>query len=153
MRAADQLEWGRAVADSSQLQAKKRRRQNGSQPARRGRRGSKHHLLVDGGDVPLAWTLTDGNCNDVTQLLELLDRPPVRGRVGRPRRRPETLIADRGYDHDKYRRLVWRRGVKPLIASRETEHGSGLGRHRWVVERTFARLHNRRRLLIRTDRP
>ena len=42
----------------------------------------------------------------------------------------EALIADRGYDHDKYRRLVWKRGVKPLIARRQTEHGSGLGRHR-----------------------
>lgn len=79
-------------------------------------------------------------------------RKPVRGRVGRPRRRPRTLIADRGYDHDKYRRLVWKRGVKPVIARRQTEHGSGLGRHRWVVERTFAWLHNRRRLLVRTDR-
>jgi transposase len=39
-----------------------------------------------------------------------------------------------------------------IIARRRTGHGSGLGRHRWVVERTFAWLHNRRRLLIRTDR-
>jgi transposase len=39
-----------------------------------------------------------------------------------------------------------------VIARRQTEHGSGLGRKRWVVERTFAWLHNRRRLLIRTDR-
>jgi transposase len=42
--------------------------------------------------------------------------------------------------------------VKPLFARRQTEHGSGLGRQRWVVERTFAWLHNRHRLLIRTDR-
>jgi transposase len=42
--------------------------------------------------------------------------------------------------------------VKPLFARRQTEHGSGLGRQRWVVERTFAWLHNRRRLLIRADR-
>ena len=62
------------------------------------------------------------------------------------------LLADRGYDHDKYRRLVWKRGVKPMIARRQTEHGSGLGRNRWVVERTFAWLYNRRRLLVRTDR-
>jgi transposase len=64
----------------------------------------------------------------------------------------ERLLADRGYDHDKYRRLVWQRGVKPVIARRQSEHGSGLGRHHWVVERTFAWLHNRRRILIRTDR-
>jgi transposase len=49
-----------------------------------------------------------------------------------------SLIADRGYDHPKYRRLLWQRGVKPVIAGRQTEHGSGLGRYRWVVERTFA---------------
>ena len=85
--------------------------------------------------------------------MELLDWvPPVSGRVGRPRRRPKTLIADRGYDHDKYRRLVWRRGVKPVIARRQTEHGFGLGHHRWVVERTFAWLHIRPRVLIRTHR-
>jgi Transposase DDE domain len=48
--------------------------------------------------------------------------------------------------------MVWKRGIKPVIARRQTGHGSGLGRHRWVVERTFAWLHNRRRLLIRTDR-
>ena len=78
--------------------------------------------------------------------------PPVRGRVGRPRRRPSTLIADRGYDYDKYRRLVWKRGVKPIIARRQTEHGSGLGRARWVVERSFAWLHHFKRLLVRYDR-
>jgi transposase len=39
-----------------------------------------------------------------------------------------------------------------VIARRQTEDGSGLGRRRWVVERTFAWLHNRRRLLIRTNR-
>ena len=47
---------------------------------------------------------------------------------------------------------LWRRGVKPVIAHRGTEHGSGLGRRRWVVERTFAWLHNYRRLRIRWER-
>src|SRR6478609_9380357 len=76
--------------------SKKRGSQTGPSPVDRGRRGSKQHLLVDGGGIPLAWTLTGGNRNDITQLLTLLDRvPPVGGRVGRPRRRPRTLIADR----------------------------------------------------------
>ena len=144
------------VARDRRLQpraSKKGGSQTGPSPVDRGRRGSKQHLLVDGGGIPLAWTLTGGNRNDITQLLALLDRvPPVRGRVGRPRRRPDSVVADRGYDHDKYRRLVRKRGITPLIARRQTEHGSGLGRDRWVVERTFAWLHNRRRLLLRTDR-
>lgn len=78
--------------------------------------------------------------------------PPIRGRRGRPRRRPRELLADRGYDHDKYRRLLRERGIEPLIGRRLTEHGSGLGRHRWVVERTFAWLHNFKRLLVRYER-
>ena len=89
LHAAGEIEWSRAIADSSHVQAKKGARKR--VPARLTAAGaaSKHHLLVDGGGVPLAWTLTGGNRNDVTQLIALLDRvPPVRGRVGRPRRRP-----------------------------------------------------------------
>ncbi|MER5409315.1 IS5 family transposase [Streptomyces sp. NPDC002769] len=93
-----------------------------------------------------------GNRNDVTQLLPLLEAvPAVRGKRGRPRRRPDLVLGDRGYDHDKYRRLVWDLGVKPVIARRGTEHGSGLGTQRWVVERAFAHLHWFRRLRIRWE--
>ena len=63
----------------------------GPSPVDRARTGSKHHLLVDATGIPLAWTLTGGNRNDVTQLIPLVDRvPPVRGKVGRPRRRPDA---------------------------------------------------------------
>jgi transposase len=78
--------------------------------------------------------------------------PAVAGVRGRPRRRPGSVVADRGYDHDKYRCLLRARGITPLIAPRKTEHGSGLGRVRWVVERTFAHLHNFKRLLVRSER-
>ena len=115
--------------------------------------GSKHHLLVDAAGIPLAIGLTGGNRNDVTQLLPLVDGVgPVRGKRGRPRRRADSLIADRGYDHDKHRRLLWQRGIKPVIARRGTEHGSGLGGQRWVVERGFAHLHTVRRQPIRYER-
>jgi len=125
----------------------------GPSPVDRARTGSKHHLLVEATGIPLAWALSSGNRHDVTQLIPLLDRvPPVRGRVGRPRRRPQRLSADRGYDYDKYRRELRRRGIKPEIARRGTAHGSGLGRYRWVVERTFAWLHQSKRLLVRYDR-
>ncbi len=79
--------------------------ETGPSPVDRGRPGSKHHLLVDQSGIPLAFALTAGNRNDVTQLIPLLDAvPAVRGAVGRPRHRPDSVIADRGYDHDKYRR-------------------------------------------------
>ncbi len=78
--------------------------------------------------------------------------PPVRGRVGRPRRKPDSLFADRGYDHDIYRDQVRARGIVPAIARRGTRHGTGLGTYRWVVERTFAWLHGFRRLRTRWER-
>jgi transposase len=84
--------------------------------------------------------------------LENLHARPVAGKPGRPRRKPDRLLADRGYDHDKYRRLLWARGIKPVIAKRGIEHGSHLGRERWVVERGFAHLHNFRRLRTRYER-
>jgi transposase len=127
----------------------------GPSPVDRSRTGSKHHLLVDASGIPLAVALTGGNRNDVTQLIPLLEdlhARPVAGKRGRPRQKPDLVIADRGYDHDKYRRLLWQRGIKPVIARRKTEHGSGLGRQRWVVERGFAHLHNFRRLRIRYER-
>ncbi len=89
-------------------------------------------------------SLTGGNRNDVTQLMPLIAAiPPVRGR---PRQRPEAVYADRGYDHDKYRRQVRDKGITPVIARRGTGHGSGLGVHRWVAGQSIALLHSLRDL-------
>ena len=109
--------------------------------------------MTDGHGTPLAWTLTGSNQNDVTQLLPLLDRvPPVGGRPGRPRRRPEIVLGDRGYDSNRLRDALRERGITPLIANRYHGHGSGLGNCRWVVERTFSWLHQMKRLLVRYER-
>ncbi|MDP8952977.1 MAG: hypothetical protein M3N18_12240 [Actinomycetota bacterium] len=71
------------------------------------------------------------------RIAELVDGiTPVAGKVERPHQRPDRIVADRGYDHDNYRRELRRRGVKPSIARRGTKHGSRLGC--WVVERIFA---------------
>lgn len=78
--------------------------------------------------------------------------PPIRGKPGRPLTKPAVIQADRGYDHDKYRRLLHHRGIPTLIARRGEPHGSGLGKTRWVVERTIGWLHNFRRLRVRFER-
>ena len=62
------------------------------------------------------------------------------------------MVGDRGYDSDRHRDELRRQGITPVIARRQTEHGSGLGRVRWVVERTFAHLHDSERLLVRYER-
>ncbi len=95
-------------------------------------------------------SLTGGNRHDVTQLTPLLDAiPRVRGLRGRPRHRPGPLFADRGYD--KYRRILRARGITPKIARRGVPRGSGLAKTRWVGERTFAWLHQFKRIRIRYE--
>ena len=105
-------------------------------------------------------TLTSGSRHDVpqqaggapTQLLPLVDAfPVVRGVRGRPRLHPGYLYADRGYDYDVCCRALRDRGITPRVARHGVAHGSGLGRTRWVVERTFAWLHQFKRLRIRYE--
>jgi len=152
LRAADLLDFSRAAVDGSHVRAMKGGPATGPSPVDRSRTGSKHHVIVEAHGIPLAATLTGGNRNDVTQLIPLLQAvPPVRGKRGRPRRRPDRVYADRGYDHDKYRRQVRELGITPVIARRGTEHGSGLGVYRWVAEAAFALLHWFRRLRIRWE--
>ncbi|WP_220289438.1 IS5 family transposase [Streptomyces sp. MBT84] len=152
LNAAGALDWSRAVIDGSHVRAMKGGPKTGPSPVDRARTGSKHHVITEGHGIPLAVSLTGGNRNDVTQLVPLLQAvPPIRGRRGRPRQRPVALYADRGYDHDKYRKQVQALGITPVIARRNTDHGSGLGVHRWVVEQSFALLHWFRRLRIRWE--
>jgi hypothetical protein len=48
---------------------------------------SKYHLLVGATGIPLAWTVTGGNRNDVTQLIPLVERVPQHVELRhRPRR-------------------------------------------------------------------
>jgi transposase len=153
LRIAGKLEMDDCAIDGSHIRALKGGRHVGPSPVDRARSGSKHHVIVDRHGTPLAVSLTGGNRHDVTELIPLLDAiPPIPGLRGRPRSRPKRLFADRGYDFDKYRRLLWKRGIKPVIARRGAPHGSGLGRTRWVVERTFAWLHQFKRLRIRYER-
>lgn len=101
----------------------------------------------------MATILTGANRHDVTQLLPLVEAiPPVRGKVGRPRHRPDRVQGDRAYDSEPHRKALRAKEIEPLLPRRSAEHGSGLGVYRWVVERTLSWLHQYRRLRIRWER-
>src|SRR5438067_1426138 len=78
--------------------------------------------------------------------------PPIKRPLGRPRRRPDKLHADKAYDAAHCRGECRERGITLRIARRRIESSAKLGRHRWVVERTFAWLSRFRRLRIRDER-
>jgi transposase len=115
--------------------------------------GSEHHLAVESHGTPLAATLTGGNEPDVKQLIPPVEAiPAVKGKPGAPLKKPEVVMGDRGYDSDRHRTALSGKGIGTQIARRRTEHGSGLGVFRYVVEQTIALFHQFRRLLVRHDR-
>ena len=87
-------------------------------------------------------------------LKRYLDRRPAvpPGRPGRPVRKPHLIQGDRGYDSQPHRDQLALRGIATQLARRRTLHSTGLGRTRWVVERSLAWLHRFRRLAVRYER-
>jgi transposase len=149
---ADQIDWSRGAVDSTKSRALGGGDDTGPNPTDRGKPGTKHHVLTDAQGIPLATTVTGANEADVNQLLPLVDSiPDLPGPDGDKPSEPEELYADRSYDSEPHREELRARGIEPKIAQRRTEHGSGLGVYRWVVERTESWLHNFRKLRLRTD--
>jgi hypothetical protein len=90
--------------------------------------GSKHHVITDANGIPFAVKVTGANRHDVTQLLPLVASiPPVAGKVGRPRKRPDCVQGDRAYDSQPHRDALHKLGIDSILAKRRTENGSGLG--------------------------
>lgn len=103
--------------------------------------------------MPLAIRTAGANASDHTQIIPLvLDFPKVGGKPGRPKELPDELYADWGDDSDSTRWILRWLGIEPKIAKRKAAHGSGLGKVRWVVERTISWLNGLRRMRVRYDR-
>ncbi|WGS47156.1 IS5 family transposase [Burkholderia sp. JSH-S8] len=153
LRAANQIDFSRVAVDSLSIRAIGAGGKPNSNPSDRARPGSKSHIATDAHGTPIVAILTGANRNDVTQLIPLIESiAPIKGVRDRPLSNPKRIYGDRGYDHDKYRRILHERGIPTSIAKREKLHGNGLGKIRWIVERTRAWLHHVRRLRIRFER-
>jgi hypothetical protein len=97
---------------------------------------------------PERWTST-AQVHHPKVFDELIDGlEPVKGPKGRPRK----LHTSKGYDYERCRRFVHRRGIKARVARRGAESGRGPGRHRRFVERTLAWLSCCRRPYLRYER-
>jgi transposase len=117
--------------------------------------------VVDGQGIPLGSTLTSASPAEVTLAEETLNRVsvPRKGR-GRPKQRPQRLIADRAYDSDPLRKRLKTIKIDLIVPHRKnrkkakTQDGRKLKRYRkrWKVERTIAWLGNFRRLIVRHER-
>jgi transposase len=155
-----QLDWTMAFLDGSFAPAKKGGDKVGL--TKKGK-GTKWMLVVDGNGLPLGIHLASANTAEVKLAEKTLDTIGVSRPRGRPKQRPEKLVADRGYDSSVFRRALRRRGIRmcippkrrpttwrakrgrPIVARKEDY------RFRYTVERSFAWLGNFRRLLIRWE--
>lgn len=153
LRKAGELDLHTTIVDSVLVRAFGGGEATGPSPVDRGKTGSKHTLLVDRHGAPLAIRTVGANVSDQTQIIPIvLEFPRIGGQPGRPKEHPDSVYADRGYDSDDTRALLRWLGIEPMIAKRNTEHGSGLGKIRWVVERTISWIKGLRRMRVRYDR-
>ena len=107
--------------------------------------------MVDGNGVPLSSQISGANVHDVSRLLPTVVRCPLPG-YGEKKRLPRRLYADRAYHSTDHENLLRWIGINPVFAQRGQAHGSGLGRYRYVVERTIAAVHQNRRLKVRYEK-
>jgi transposase len=152
-RKAGKLDLSLAIVDSTMSRAVGGGDDTGPNPTDRRKPGTKQHLLVDRNGVPLEIRITGANRSDVREIIPLVvNFEPIGGKPGPPISHPEVVQADRAYHDKSVDALLRWLGITSKIAKRYTPHGSGLGKTRWVVERTIAWLRGFRRLRVRFDR-
>jgi transposase len=82
---------------------------------------TKLHLASDGRGRPLALHLSEGQRHDSRELEAVLDCIRVPGRRGRPRKRPEQVVLDRGYSYRRCRKGLRRRKLRHVIPERQDQ--------------------------------
>ncbi|WP_406840950.1 IS5 family transposase [Streptomyces sp. AHU1] len=135
----------------------------------RGGLTTKIHLSCDGRGRPLAILLTPGRRNDGICARPLLERIRVpRTGLGRPRRRPDQVVADKAYSSRGFRAHLRRRGIANTILEKRDQqrhrHNRGrrggrppvfdrqIYRRRNIVERCFNQFKSFRGIATRYDK-
>ncbi|UVI40863.1 IS5 family transposase (plasmid) [Qipengyuania spongiae] len=108
---------------------------------------SKIHARSDNQGRPLGFLLTGGEMSDYTCAKPLMEIPIAT---------PKRLLADKGYDGDRFRQSLLMRGISPIIPPhsnrKEPEHFNYRRyRHRNRIERMFGKLKQQRRIAARYD--
>jgi transposase len=126
-------------------------------------KGSKVMVVADGQGLPIGWPVDSARPHESQLAQTTLATVRVPRPRGRPRTRPQELVADKAYDSREFRRYLRRRGIKPTIPTfarrcrqrpqrgRPIRTGANY-RHRWKVERCFGWMDNYRRLVVRYER-
>ena len=104
------------------------------------------HVSVDALGNPLRFTLTGGQAHDITQAYELIDGIES-----------EYVIADRGYDSQRFRERIVEMGATPVIPPRSSRrepqpYDEHLYGERHLVECYINKMKHYRHIFSRFDK-
>lgn len=125
-------------------------------------KGSKIVLTTDETGFPLSETVESAQISEYRLALPTVDKIDVPIRPFHSLKRPQKIVADRGYDARWLRVALRERNIKPIIPQRRKPNTNIIPKvngkikkdyaKRWIIERTFAWLNWFRRLDIRWER-
>ncbi len=152
------VDWTRSSADGSFVAGK-----GGGEDVQYGFKGKgiTLHALVDNNGLPLSVISTGAAESEREQVEPLIEQTEVlAGKPGRPKKRPDAIQGDKGYDSRALRNRIRQKGIAPMIPRRSWPNRKPpKGRppnkpvDRWKVERSFAWLQRKyRRLVVRWER-
>ncbi|MFF1542336.1 IS5 family transposase [Streptomyces sp. NPDC058291] len=94
----------------------------------RGGLTTKIHLAADARCRPFAFVLTAGQAGDAPAFTDVMARLRVPRRRGRPRTRPDVVLADKAYSSRAIRDHLRRRGIRAVIPVPADQRGHRLRR-------------------------
>ncbi|MFD9766875.1 IS5 family transposase [[Kitasatospora] papulosa] len=94
----------------------------------RGGLTTKIHLAADGNCQPLAFMVTAGQAGDAPAFIDVMARIRIPRLVGRPRTRPDVVLADKAYSSRAIREHLRRRGIRTVIPVPADQRGHRLRR-------------------------
>ncbi len=89
----------------------------------RGGFSTKVHWLREKKGLPLSAILSAGAAGDAPHFLPLLEGVKIPQAKGRPRTRPQEVVADQGCDSAQLRRRLRQSGIKAMIPERRLPQG------------------------------
>jgi hypothetical protein len=126
-------------------------------------KGAKVMVIAAGQGLPIGWPGDSARPHERQLAETTVATVRVPRPRGRPRTRPQALVADKADESREFRRDLRRRGIKPTIPTfaRRPRQRPTRGRpirtgpndrHRWKVDRGFGWMDHDRRLVVRYER-